>query len=136
MLIFIVSMLITVATGFSWSSMAIVMPIAFQMVVAEDAPDMIPIISAAVISGAVSGEHIIPFSEKAVMSAAACKIEPMYHIKTMIFQTLTVFIAAAGSYLIIGKTDSWILAFGIPLIFVLSIHFLLGKPNKASKILE
>ena len=136
MLIFIVSMLITVATGFSWSSMAIVMPIAFQMVMAEDAPDMIPVISAAVISGAVSGEHIIPFSEKAVMSSAACKIEPLYHIKTMIFQTVTVFIAAAGSYLIIGVTNSWILAFGIPFVFVLSIHFLLAKSNKASKIVE
>lgn len=134
MLIFVVSMLITVATGFSWSSMAIVMPIAFQMVIAQQAPDMIPVISAAVISGAVSGEHIIPFSEKAVMSAAACKIEPLYHIKTMIFQTLSVFIAAAGGYLIIGITGSWILSLVVPLTFLLLIHFLFGKPNKYSKI--
>jgi len=134
MLIFIVSMLITVATGFSWSSMAIVMPIAFQMVMAEQAPNMIPVISAAVISGAVSGEHVIPFSEKAVMSAAACKIEPIYHIKTMIFQTLTVFIAAAGGYLLIGVTGSWILSLLVPLVFLLLIHFLFGKSNKFSKI--
>jgi Na+/H+ antiporter NhaC len=136
MLIFIVSMLITVATGFSWSSMAIVMPIAFQMVMAEQAPEMIPVISAAVISGAVSGEHVIPFSEKAVMSAAACKIEPIYHIKTMIFQTLVVFIAASGSYLLIGITGSWILSFLAPLSILLLVHFVFGKTNQASKIEE
>ena len=134
MLIFIVSMLITVATGFSWSSMAIVMPIAFQLVLAEGAPDMIPVISAAVISGAVSGEHIIPFSEKAVMSAAACKIEPVYHIKTMIFQTLSVFVAASGGYLIIGISSSWTLAIGIPFLFLLGLHFMLGKRNQKSRI--
>ncbi len=136
MLIFIVSMLITVATGFSWSSMAIVMPIAFQMVVAEDATGMIPVISAAVISGAVSGEHIIPFSEKAVITAAACKIEPIYHIKTMIFQTLVVFISAAGSYLLIGMTGSWVLSFLVPLAVLLLAHFAFGKANRASKIEE
>lgn len=135
-LIFLVSMLITVATGFSWSSMAIVMPIAFQLASAESANHLIPIISAAVISGAVSGEHIIPFSEKAVMSSAACKISPVYHIKTMILQTLSVFIAASGGYLIIGFTDSWILAFSIPLVFLIGIHLLFARKNQFSKIIQ
>lgn len=130
MLIFIVSMLITVATGFSWSSMAIVMPIAFQLVNAEGAMHLIPVISAAVISGAVSGEHIIPFSEKAVMSAAACKISPMYHIKTQIFQSISVFFAAAAGYYIYGVINSWILSMMVPLFFLTIIHFLLAKPNR------
>ena len=129
LLIFIVSMLITVATGFSWSSMAIVMPIAFQMVVAGNMPEMIPVVSAAVISGAVSGEHIIPFSEKAVMSAAACKITPVYHIKTQILQSISVFIAAGMGYLIIGLSHSLLLAFAIPLALLLTLHFSFAREN-------
>ena len=134
-MIFIVAMFITVATGFSWSSMAIVMPIAFQMVHSADMPHMIPVVSAAVISGAVSGEHIIPFSEKAVMSAAACKITPIYHIKTQIFQSISVFLAAAVSYLIIGMSGSLILAFFMPLIALLLVHFTLARKNKKAKFI-
>lgn len=130
MLIFIVSMLITVATGFSWSSMAIVMPIAFQLVNAEAALHLIPVVSAAVISGAVSGEHIIPFSEKAVMSAAACKISPLYHIKTQIFQSVSVFLAAVLGYFLYGITNSWIISMGLPLLLLTIMHFLLAKPNR------
>ncbi len=129
MLIFLVSMLITVATGFSWSSMAIVMPIAFQLVNAEGALHLIPVISAAVISGAVSGEHIIPFSEKAVMSAAACKITPIYHIKTQIFQSLTVFSVAALGYYLYGITSNWVLAMLIPLAILIIIHFSFARSN-------
>jgi Na+/H+ antiporter NhaC len=130
MLIFIVSMLITVATGFSWSSMAIVMPIAFQLVTAESADYLIPVISGAVISGAVSGEHIIPFSEKAVMSAAACKITPVYHIKTQIFQSIAVFISASLGYLIYGLTQSWLLAMIAPLVILVILHYTLAKKNE------
>jgi len=129
LLIFVVSMLITVATGFSWSSMAIVMPIAFQMVAASQLPELLPVVSAAVISGAVSGEHIIPFSEKAVMSAAACKITPVYHIKTQIFQSVAVFMAACLGYLIIGHDHSLILALVIPLALLLTTHFIFARPN-------
>lgn len=134
--VFSVSMVITVATGFSWSSMAIVMPIAFQMVHAGDIDGMIPIVSAAVISGAVSGEHIIPFSEKAVMSAAACKITPIYHTKTQILQTMSVFFASAGAYLIMGMTGSLTSAFFFPLILLLVLHFAFARENKKAKFTE
>jgi Na+/H+ antiporter NhaC len=134
LLIFVVSMLITVATGFSWSSMAIVMPIAFQMVAAGNNPELIPVVSAAVISGAVSGEHIIPFSEKAVMSAAACKITPVYHIKTQILQSVAVFLAACLGYLIIGYDHPVLLALIIPLALLLGVHLIFAKPNNKAVI--
>ncbi|MFO8086365.1 MAG: Na+/H+ antiporter NhaC family protein [Bacteroidales bacterium] len=120
--IFIIAMLITVATGFSWSSMAIVMPIAYQMAIMEGVPDLIPVISAAVISGAVSGEHMIPYSEKCVMTSAACKISPVYHIKTHILQTLTVFSAGIISFLLIGHRQPLWLAFLAGLAFILFMH--------------
>ena len=129
-MVFVVSMLITVATGFSWSSMAIVMPIAYQMVIANGIPDALPAISAAVISGAVSGEHMIPFSEKAVMSAAATKIKPVYHIKTMFFQTLTVFIAASFGYWLYGMGVYLWLVYIISASLITAVHILFAKKSK------
>lgn len=129
-LIFIIAMLITVATGFSWSSMAIVMPVAYQLAVANNAPGLIHVISAAVISGAVSGEHIIPFSEKCVMTSAACKIQPVYHIKTMILQTTAVFAAATLGYFLLGNGWGLMPSYLIAAAVLLAMHFLLaGRPR-------
>jgi tetracycline resistance efflux pump len=128
--IFAISMLITVATGFSWSSMAIVMPIAYQMAAAEGMLESLPIISAAVITGAVSGEHMIPFSEKAVMSAAATKLAPMYHIKTMFFQTITAFIAAGIGYILLGNHTPYWLSVLIPITIIIIVHFTFARRNK------
>lgn len=126
-LIFVISMLITVATGFSWSSMAIVMPIAYQMAAAEGMSEIIPILSAAVVSGAVSGEHMIPYSEKAVITSAACRISPVYHIRTQIFQTLTVFAGGVISFILIGFHFSLILSFLAGLAFILIMHFVFAR---------
>ncbi len=129
-LIFVVAMIVTVATGFSWSSMAIVMPIAFQMAMANGLGESLPIISAAVITGAVSGEHMIPFSEKAVMSSAATKIAPVYHVKTMFFQTITAFSAAAAGYILLGHNWPLWLSYSLPAVFILLVHFLFARRGK------
>ena len=131
-IIFVVSMLITVATGFSWSSMAIVMPIAFQMAMANGMEASLPAISAAVITGAVSGEHIIPFSEKAVMSSAATKIAPVYHIKTMFLQTITAFLAAGAGYILLGHGWPLWSAYLLPATFVVIVHFLFARKNRVT----
>ena len=110
--------------------MAIVMPIAYQMTVAEGMCDFLPAVSAAVISGAVSGEHMIPFSEKAVMSAAACKISPVYHVKTMIFQTFSVFIAGGLGFYLYGLGTGLLLSYLIPAALLLILHFSLARANK------
>jgi len=135
-LIFVLSMLITVATGFSWSSMAIVMPIAFQMAVTNGVPEFIPVISAAVITGAVSGEHMIPYSEKAVMTSAACKITPVYHVKTHILQALLAFGAAVVGYLLIGHGWQTIWAYLVAIGVLLIIHFAFARENKVKFFLS
>lgn len=129
-LIFLIAAAITVATGFSWSSMAIVMPIAYQMALANGLEHAIPAISAAVITGAVSGEHMIPYSEKAVMSSAACKISPVYHVKTMYWQTLSAFGAAALGFYLFGIGSSPWLYYLAPIGLMVLLHLIFARPNQ------
>jgi tetracycline resistance efflux pump len=129
-LIFIMSMLITVATGFSWSSMAIVMPVAYSLALANGVADSIPILSAAVISGAISGEHIIPYSEKCVMTSAACKLKPVYHIKTQILQVILVFVSATIGFYLLGLGLSVLLVFPITMGFIFLVHWLFARDGK------
>jgi len=125
---FFIALAITISTGFSWSSMAIVMPVVYRLAVdlpAYNGANPIAVISAAVITGAVAGEHLIPYSEKAVMTAAACGIPPVYHTRTQILQSIAAVCAAALGFLLLGIGWPLLLCYGLPaLLLFLSHHFL------------
>lgn len=131
-IIFLIAFLISVSTGFSWSSMAVVMPIAYQLSHSFSKPEFIPVVSAAVITGAIFGAQMIPYSDKTVMSGAACGMNPIYHVKTQILQVLLVGISALGSFVMIGYDFSLVVAFGIPAGFIIIIHLFFAKATKQS----
>lgn len=99
----LVSFLITVATGFSWSSMAIVMPIGFQMAMTAGGESFVPIVAGAVISGSIAGGLIIPYSDTTVITAAGFGIPPLYHSKTQALQVLPLVPAAAITLWMLGS---------------------------------
>ena len=126
--VFLLALAVTVATGFSWTSMAVVMPLAYQSAASSPAglEAAIPLLSAAVITGAVAGEHVIPFSEKAVMSAAACRIPPVYHVRTMLPQTAIAVAGAAAAFVLAGAGLGPYLSCLLGGMVALAAHFLLG----------
>ncbi|HNY13574.1 MAG TPA: Na+/H+ antiporter NhaC family protein [Candidatus Wallbacteria bacterium] len=123
-LIFAVSSLITVATGFSWSSMAIMMPVGYQMGISSFGPGSLPLISGAVICGAISGAHLVPFSDKSVMTAAACKITPMYHVRTQFLNVMAAIVVSFFAFLAIGLSCPVILCFLIGIAVISAIHII------------
>ncbi len=114
-LIFVIAAAVTVASGFSWSSMALIMPIAVQMTSPE--PGLVTRAAAATISGAICGAQLIPYSDKTVMSAAACGIEPLYHTRTQSRQIGAAAALAFFGYLLLGA--------GLPVYAVLAGGFIM-----------
>ncbi|MDD8025104.1 MAG: Na+/H+ antiporter NhaC family protein [Acidobacteriota bacterium] len=125
MMSFLLAAAITVATGFSWGAMSLVLPVAFSLGQAQ--PGLIPIMSGAVITGAVAGEHLIPYSEKAMMTGIACGIPPIYHIKTMLPQSLAGLAAASLGFLLLGLGFGLGIALAVPAVLLLAAHFALAK---------
>jgi len=126
LVVFALSMLVTVCTGFSWGAMAIVMPVAYSMA-ASQGGTLIPVLSAAVVTGAVSGEHLIPYSEKVVLTAAACGIPPVYHFKTQFPQSLAAFSAAALGFGLVGFGCPLGLAYAAPIFLLVLGHLALAR---------
>ncbi len=118
--IYLTAVLITVATGFSWSSMAIVMPVAYAIAQAltPDYEALLPVVSAATICGAITGAQLIPYSDKTIMTAGACRISPFIHVKTQFPQVLFTAIIATAGYLLLGYTQSMILSYGFMLLTI------------------
>jgi Na+/H+ antiporter NhaC len=90
--IFLLCCLVSLATGTSFGTMAIVFPVATPMVWAATTPELIPDVAqaevirvaslAAVLSGAVFGDHCSPVSDTTILSSMASAADHIDHVRT------------------------------------------------------
>ncbi len=102
-LLFLIGAVISFATGTSWGTMAILMPLGIHMAYSFEIS--IPVTIAAVLSGSLFGDHCSPISDTTVMSAMAAGCDLVEHTKTQLPYAGTAALAAFISYLILGFTN-------------------------------
>jgi len=124
LVVFLLGCLIAFATGTSWGTTAILMPIAVPLVYTLSGGDTGTILYAtigAVFTGAVFGDHCSPISDTTIMSSMASASDHIDHVKTQIPYALTVaLIAVVVGYLpaaIIGLNPFISLIIGYALAF-------------------
>ncbi len=91
--VFLLGCFIAFATGTSWGTTAILMPIAVPLVYQLSGGDTGTILYAtigAVFTGAVFGDHCSPISDTTIMSSMASASDHIDHVKTQIPYSLTV----------------------------------------------
>jgi len=86
-LVFIISCLVAFATGTSWGTMAIVVPLAIPLANAYIQTDpttstLILATLSAVLSGSIFGDHCSPISDTTIMSSMASGSDHIDHVKT------------------------------------------------------
>lgn len=100
LMVFLVGSLVAFTTGTSWGTMGLLMPLAIPLAFSVNPGDpaaalsLMPMVVGAVFSGAVFGDHCSPFSDTTIVSAIACGIEPIDHVRTQIPYAL---IAGSGA---------------------------------------
>jgi Na+/H+ antiporter NhaC len=100
-LVFTVAGVTSFSTGTSWGTMAILIPIAVPAAhgMDGDAYGLITVLSiAAVLDGAIFGDHCSPISDTTIMSSTASSCDHLAHVRTQMPYSLTV----AGIVLCIG----------------------------------
>lgn len=123
--IFIIASLISFATGTSWGTFAIVMPIAISMASTMNAPMYVTI--GAVLSGGLFGDHCSPVSDTTILAATGSNCGLMEHMWTQLpYAGLCAIISIIG-FIAAGMTDSY-------LVTVISIVLLFVSYYFASKI--
>jgi len=96
-IIFIVAGLTAFSTGTSWGTMAILIPTAVPVAFQLDGGSygLVTIISlAAVLDGAILGDHCSPISDTTIMSSIASDCDHMHHVNTQLPYSLTVGVLA------------------------------------------
>jgi Na+/H+ antiporter NhaC len=101
-LVFLLSGLISFATGSSWGTFAIMMPLALPAAVMTGAP--LPVCIGAVLSGGLFGDHSSPISETTILSATGAGADQFGHFQTQLPYALgngglaTIGFLVAGSF--------------------------------------
>jgi Na+/H+ antiporter NhaC len=84
--VFLVAAAVSFATGTSWGTMAILTPLAVPLVL-EAAPNDAQILSAtvaAILGGAVFGDHCSPISDTTILSSMASGCDHVDHVRTQL----------------------------------------------------
>jgi Na+/H+ antiporter NhaC len=135
--IFAVSVFLAFATGTSWGTFTILIPIVCAVFPAES--EMLVISISACLAGAVCGDHCSPISDTTIMSSAGAKCNHINHVTTQMPYALTVAATCVVGYLLSGiigyKTDSSLAIIVTPIMFVLLyIVLMILKGRKSAKI--
>lgn len=102
-LIFLLGCALSFTTGTSWGTMALLFPIAFGMLEGssgEEILSLLPILSAAIFSGAVFGDHCSPYSDTTIVSAIAAGCSAYDHVRTQLPYALLCGTVAALLFLV------------------------------------
>lgn len=98
---FIIAALIAFATGTSWGTFGVLIPIA-STVITIDSGGLYFLTMAAVLGGAVYGDNTSPISDTTVMASSAAHSNHLNHVRTQLPYASIAAVVAAISYLISG----------------------------------
>ncbi|WP_280769414.1 Na+/H+ antiporter NhaC family protein [Salipaludibacillus daqingensis] len=107
-LLFLVAGFMAFSTGTSWGTFAIMLPIAGEIAAVTDITLMLPVL-AAVLAGAIFGDHCSPISDTTILSSTGAGSHHIDHVLTQLPYALIVGVISTLSFLALGFTGSvWI----------------------------
>ncbi len=120
-IIFAIACLLSFATGTSWGTFGMLIPIV-QSVFAMDNPLAIVCISACM-AGAVCGDHCSPISDTTIMSSAGAQCDHVNHVNTQLPYAITCAGVSFVAYIVAGFVPNWVIALPIAIALMLLTLF-------------
>lgn len=132
-IIFLIGCFLAFATGTSWGTFGILIPIVVA-VFAKTNPQMMIISISACMAGAVCGDHCSPISDTTIMASAGAQCNHVNHVSTQLPYAILVAAISFVTYIVAGITKSaWI---SLPVGIALTIGTLFVIKMMTKKELE
>lgn len=119
--IFIVACVLAFATGTSWGTFGILIPIVTAMF-AQDDPLFVVSMSAC-LAGAVCGDHCSPISDTTIMSSAGAECEHLNHVSTQIPYAIYVAVVSFVCFIIAGFVPVWYIMLPLSIVIMVASLF-------------
>lgn len=127
--IFIVACILAFATGTSWGTFGILIPIVCNMFGPED--PLLYVGISACLAGAVCGDHCSPISDTTIMSSAGAKFVHVLHVSSQIPYAVSVAIISFVCFIFAGFVPNALIC--LPVGALLTIGFLLVMKARTQK---
>ena len=121
--IFLVALGLAFASGTSWGTFGILIPIVLP--VFENNHELLMIGISACLAGAVCGDHISPISDTTIMASAGANVDHVEHVSTQLPYALTVAAVSFVCYIVAGFVHNWILCLAIGIVLTVGVLLIL-----------
>jgi len=101
-IIFLIACVLSFATGTSWGTFGILIPIVTVIFTGPDQAELLIIGMSACLAGAVCGDHCSPISDTTIMSSAGGQCNHLNHVSTQIPYAITVAVISAVMFVVAG----------------------------------
>ena len=122
-IIFLVACGISFATGTSWGTFGILIPIVLAIFPVGSELGIISM--SACLAGAVCGDHCSPISDTTIMSSAGARCDHVNHVSTQIPYAITVAAISAVGYIVAGFTQNVYITLGFGAVAVIATLFVI-----------
>ena len=134
--IFLVSVLLAFATGTSWGTFGILIPIVVATF-GVDAGTILTIGLGACLAGAVCGDHCSPISDTTILASTGAQCYHLNHVKTQLPYALTVAAVSFVNYILAGLIQNVIINLGLAFLSMFAVLMILratiGKDKMAAR---
>ena len=124
-IIFLVALGLAFATGTSWGTFGILIPIVLPIFANQ--PELLTIGISACLAGAVCGDHISPISDTTVMASAGANVNHIEHVNTQIPYALTVACISFVCFVVAGFVQNPFICLAIGIALVIAALFVLRQ---------
>lgn len=135
-LLFVIAGFMAFSTGTSWGTFAVMLPIAGEIAALTDISLMLPVL-AAVLAGAIFGDHCSPISDTTILSSTGAGSHHIDHVITQLPYALIVGLITILSFLALGFTGSvWaglLTGFAVFALSVFILKFAVSKLYRAAQ---
>ena len=129
-IVFVIGCFLAFATGTSWGTFGILIPIV--VAVFEDTnPELMSIGISACMAGAVCGDHCSPISDTTIMASAGAQCNHVNHVSTQLPYAITAATVSFVTYIVAGLTQSPWISLPVGAVLMITVVFVLGKRNKS-----
>ena len=138
--VFIIAAFLGFATGTSWGTFSILLPIVIPVfsggIPAADLTselingnDMLMIAIAATLGGAVMGDHCSPISDTTIMASSGAQCYHLNHVATQLPYAMTVAVVCFANYILASFIQNVVINLAIAIVCMVVVLLVIGKLN-------
>jgi len=131
-IIFVVACVLAFATGTSWGTFGILIPIVTAIFPGDS--ELLIIGMSACLAGAVCGDHCSPISDTTIMSSAGAQCNHLNHVSTQMPYAITVAAVSFVMYLLAAFIQSAYILLPVGIVLMLATLFVIKAITKKSAV--